>query len=93
MLILGTGGVAVFAIQFAKMMGHVPIVTSSSDEKLDRARAIGAAHTINYKSEAKWGEAVRQWTGGRGVDHVLEIGGPGTLRNRSPRAASAATSR
>lgn len=78
-LILGTGGVAVFAIQLAMIMGLVPIVTSSSDEKLEHARALGAAHTVNYKRETNWGEAVRNWTGGRGVDHVLEIGGPGTL--------------
>jgi NADPH:quinone reductase-like Zn-dependent oxidoreductase len=78
-LILGTGGVAIFALQFAKMMGATAIITSSSDAKLDRARSMGADHTINYKTETKWGEAVRDWTGGRGVDHVLEIGGPGTL--------------
>ncbi len=78
-LILGTGGVAIFALQFAKMMGATAIITSSSDAKLDRARSMGADHAINYKTEAKWGEAVRDWTGGRGVDHVLEIGGPGTL--------------
>jgi NADPH:quinone reductase-like Zn-dependent oxidoreductase len=78
-LILGTGGVAIFALQFAKMMGATAIITSSSDAKLDRARSMGADHAINYKTETKWGEAVREWTGGRGVDHVLEIGGPGTL--------------
>jgi len=78
-LILGTGGVAVFALQFAKMMGATAIITSSSDAKLERAKALGADHAINYRTEPKWGEAVRQWTGGRGVDHVLEIGGPGTL--------------
>jgi NADPH:quinone reductase-like Zn-dependent oxidoreductase len=78
-LILGTGGVAVFALQFAKMMGATAIITSSSDAKLERAKALGADHTINYKTETRWGEAVRDLTGGRGVDHVLEIGGPGTL--------------
>lgn len=78
-LILGTGGVAVFALQFAKMFGATAIVTSSSDAKLERAKALGADHTINYKTETKWGQAVLDWTGGRGVDHVLEIGGPGTL--------------
>jgi NADPH:quinone reductase-like Zn-dependent oxidoreductase len=78
-LILGTGGVAIFALQMAKLMGATAIITSSSDAKLERARALGADHTINYKSEPKWGDAVRRWTGGRGVDHVLEIGGPGTL--------------
>ncbi len=78
-LILGTGGVAVFALQFAKMMGATAVITSSSDAKLERAKALGADHTINYKTETRWGEAVRDLTGGRGVDHVLEIGGPGTL--------------
>lgn len=78
-LILGTGGVAVFALQFAKMFGATAIITSSSDSKLERAKALGADHTINYKTETKWGQAVLDWTGGRGVDHVLEIGGPGTL--------------
>jgi NADPH:quinone reductase-like Zn-dependent oxidoreductase len=78
-LVLGTGGVAIFALQFAKRMGAVVIVTSSSDEKLEQARALGADHTINYKTTPEWGEAVRRWTGGRGVDHVMELGGPGTL--------------
>ncbi len=78
-LILGTGGVAIFALQIAKEMGATAIITSSSDAKLERARGLGADHTINYRSEPKWGEAVRRWTGKRGVDHVLEIGGPGTL--------------
>lgn len=85
-LILGTGGVAIFALQFAKMMGATAIITSSSDAKLERAKSMGADHTVNYKSEPKWGDAVRKWTGGRGVDHVLEIGGPGTL----PQSISAA---
>ena len=78
-LVLGTGGVSIFALQFAKRMGATVIATSSSDEKLKRVRALGADHTINYKTEPKWGDAVRQWTGGRGVDHVIEVGGPGTL--------------
>lgn len=78
-LILGTGGVAVFALQFAKMLGATAVVTSSSDAKLERARALGADHTINYRSEPEWGKAVSKWSSGRGVDQVLEIGGPGTL--------------
>ncbi|NOT70072.1 MAG: NAD(P)-dependent alcohol dehydrogenase [Hyphomicrobium sp.] len=78
-LILGTGGVGVFALQMAKMMGATAIITSSSDAKLERAKAMGADHTINYRSDEKWGKAVLNYTGGRGVDHVLEIGGPGTL--------------
>lgn len=78
-LVLGTGGVAVFALQMAKAMGAAAIVTSSSDAKLERAKSLGAVHTINYRSDPSWGDSVRKWTGGRGVDHVLEIGGPGTL--------------
>jgi NADPH:quinone reductase-like Zn-dependent oxidoreductase len=78
-LILGTGGVAVFALQFAKAMGATAIVTSSSDAKLERARAMGADATVNYKTDPDWGNTVRQLTAKRGVDHVLEIGGPGTL--------------
>jgi NADPH:quinone reductase-like Zn-dependent oxidoreductase len=79
-LILGTGGVAIFALQFAKLAGAVPIVISSSDEKLARAKALGAAHTVNYKSVPEWGAEVRTLTGGRGVDLVVEIGGSGTLQ-------------
>jgi NADPH:quinone reductase-like Zn-dependent oxidoreductase len=78
-LVLGTGGVSIFALQFAKRMGATVIATSSSDEKLKRVRALGADHTINYKTEPKWGDAVRQWAHGRGVDHVIEVGGPSTL--------------
>jgi len=78
-LVLGSGGVSLFALQFAKAMGATVIATSSSDDKLARYRALGADHTINYKAEPKWGSAVRDWTGGRGVDHVMEVGGPGTL--------------
>lgn len=78
-LILGTGGVAIFALQMAKAMGATVIITSSSDAKLERARAMGAAHTINYNTDPNWGDTARKLTAGRGVDHVLEIGGPGTL--------------
>ena len=78
-LVLGTGGVSIFALQLAKLMGAVVVATSSSDEKLERARALGADHTINYRTTPEWGDAVRRWTDGRGVDHVVEIGGPGTL--------------
>lgn len=78
-LVLGTGGVAIFALQLAKAMGATAVVTSSSDAKLERARGLGADFTVNYKTDANWGETVRRWTGKRGVDHVLEIGGPGTL--------------
>jgi NADPH:quinone reductase-like Zn-dependent oxidoreductase len=78
-LVLGTGGVSIFALQFAKLMGATVIATSSSDEKLERARALGADHTINYKAEPEWGAAVKRLTDGRGADHVVEVGGPGTL--------------
>lgn len=78
-LTLGTGGVSMFALQFAKMMGASTIVTSSSDEKLERARALGADHTINYKQYPNWADQVLERTGGRGVDHVIEVGGPDTL--------------
>jgi NADPH:quinone reductase-like Zn-dependent oxidoreductase len=78
-LALGTGGVSIFALQIAKAMGATVIVTSSSDEKLKRARALGADHTINYKAEPRWSEAVLALTGGRGVDHVVDVVGPGAL--------------
>jgi NADPH:quinone reductase-like Zn-dependent oxidoreductase len=78
-LVLGTGGVSVFALQFAKMMGARVIATSSSDAKLERVRVLGADHTINYRQHPDWGQKVQDWTGGRGVDHVIEVGGPGTL--------------
>lgn len=78
-LVLGTGGVSIFGLQFAKAMGATVIATSSSDEKLERCRSLGADHAINYRSEPDWGMKVRELTGGRGVDHILEVGGPGTL--------------
>ena len=78
-LVLGTGGVSVFALQIAKAMGATVIATSSSDEKLERIRQLGADHLVNYRREGNWGERVRQLTHGRGVDHVVEVGGPGTL--------------
>lgn len=78
-LVQGTGGVSIFALQFAKAAGATVIATSSSDEKLDRLRQMGADHLINYKSDSNWGSTARQLTGGRGVDHVVEIGGAGTM--------------
>jgi NADPH:quinone reductase-like Zn-dependent oxidoreductase len=78
-LVQGTGGVALFALKFAKLLGARVIVISSSDEKLERVREMGADHGINYKSTPGWGKAVRDWTGGVGVDHVVELGGAGTL--------------
>lgn len=78
-LVQGTGGVSIFALQFAKAAGATVIATSSSDEKLERLRKLGADHLINYRQEENWGKAARAYTGGRGVDHVVEIGGAGTL--------------
>lgn len=78
-LVQGTGGVSIFALQFAKAHGARVIATSSSDEKLDRLKAMGADHLINYKAVPNWGAKAAELTGGRGVDHVVEIGGAGTL--------------
>lgn len=78
-LVQGSGGVSIFALQFAKAAGATVIATSSSGEKLERLTELGADHVINYKEEAEWGKAALQWTAGRGVDSVVEIGGPGTL--------------
>lgn len=78
-LLLGTGGVSVFALQFAVMHGARAIVTSSSDAKLERARAMGAAGTVNYRATPNWERAVLDLTGGIGADHVLEVGGAGTM--------------
>lgn len=79
-LVQGTGGVSIFALQFAKMAGANVVATSSSDEKLERLKALGADHVINYRSNPKWGETARDMTGGRGVDHVIDVGGPSTLQ-------------
>lgn len=79
-LLQGTGGVSIFALQFAKMLGARVIITSSSDEKLERARALGADDTINYKKDLKWGQTARALVGKRGVDHIVEVGGAGTLK-------------
>ncbi len=78
-LALGTGGVSIFALQFATAMGARVIVTSSSDEKLARAKKLGAFGTINYKGDSAWEKSVFKLTEGRGVDHVVEVGGAGTL--------------
>lgn len=78
-LVQGTGGVSIFALQFAKMAGATVIATSSSDAKLERLRAMGADHLINYRSTPEWGSKVRELTDNRGVDHVIEVGGPATL--------------
>jgi NADPH:quinone reductase-like Zn-dependent oxidoreductase len=78
-LTLGTGGVSIAALQIAKAMGARVIVTSSSDEKLARAMALGADQGINYREQPEWGQVAIELTGGKGVDHVVELGGPGTL--------------
>jgi NADPH:quinone reductase-like Zn-dependent oxidoreductase len=75
----GTGGVSLFAVQFARLAGARVIISSSSDAKLERARGLGASEGINYKTTPDWEKAVRQLTGGVGVDHVVELGGAGTL--------------
>jgi NADPH:quinone reductase-like Zn-dependent oxidoreductase len=85
-LTLGTGGVSVFAVQFAKMHGARVIATSSSDEKLAGVRKLGADETINYKKTPDWDKEVSRLTGGIGVDHVIEVGGAGTL----PKSVNAA---
>ncbi len=78
-LLLGTGGVSIWALQVAKLMGARVAITSSSDEKLARAQALGADHVVNYRRTVEWGRAIRDWSDGRGVDHIVEVGGPGTL--------------
>jgi NADPH:quinone reductase-like Zn-dependent oxidoreductase len=78
-LLQGTGGVSVFGLQLAHAMGITTIITSSSDQKLARAKTLGAVYCINYKTTPEWDKAAREFTGGRGVDHVLEVGGADTL--------------
>lgn len=78
-LTLGTGGVSLFALQFARLAGAHVIITSSSDEKLGRALALGASDGINYRTAQEWDRPVRELTGGIGVDQVVELGGAGTL--------------
>lgn len=78
-LVQGTGGVSLFALQFARVAGATVIATSSSAEKLERLKALGADHVVNYRDNEKWEEEVLALTGGVGVDHVIEVGGPNTL--------------
>jgi NADPH:quinone reductase-like Zn-dependent oxidoreductase len=78
-LVQGTGGVSLFALQFARISGARVIVTSSSSEKLERARELGAADGINYREVPAWGKRAKELTGGVGADHVVEVGGAGTL--------------
>jgi NADPH:quinone reductase-like Zn-dependent oxidoreductase len=84
-LVQGTGGVSIFALQFAKLAGAKVFVISSSDEKLERARQLGADDALNYREKPHWDDWVLGLTGKRGVDHVIEVGGAGTLQ-RSMRA-------
>ncbi|WP_417620222.1 zinc-dependent alcohol dehydrogenase family protein [Parasphingorhabdus sp.] len=79
-LVQGTGGVSLFALQFAKAAGAKVIATSSSTEKMDRLKALGADHVINYAENENWGDAVLDLTGGLGVEHIVEVGGPNTLK-------------
>jgi NADPH:quinone reductase-like Zn-dependent oxidoreductase len=78
-LVQGTGGVSLFALQFARLAGARVLATSSSDEKLQRTSALGASDGINYRTTPDWDAAARTLTGGVGVDHVVEVGGAGTL--------------
>jgi NADPH:quinone reductase-like Zn-dependent oxidoreductase len=78
-LLQGTGGVSLFALQFAKVSGARIIIMSSSDEKLARTLKMGAAEGINYRTTPDWDKRVRELTDGRGVDHIVEVGGAGTL--------------
>ncbi|MGR8919131.1 MAG: zinc-dependent alcohol dehydrogenase family protein [Gammaproteobacteria bacterium] len=79
-LLLGTGGVSIVALQLCGLLGARAVITSSSDAKLERARALGAWQTVNYREKPEWQDEVLALTDGRGVDHVVEVGGPGTLQ-------------
>ncbi len=78
-LVQGTGGVSIFGLQFAKLAGARVIITSSSDEKLERAKRLGADHGINYATAPDWDKRAKELTGGGGVDHIIEVGGAGTF--------------
>jgi NADPH:quinone reductase-like Zn-dependent oxidoreductase len=78
-LAMGTGGVSIFGLQLAKAAGASVILTSSSDAKLERGRALGASAGINYRNQPDWDARARELTGGKGVDHILEVGGKQTL--------------
>jgi alcohol dehydrogenase len=78
-LILGSGGVSVFALQIAKAMGCTVIATTSSDAKVQTLRSLGADHVVHYATDSSWGEQIRALTGGRGVNRVVEVGGAGSL--------------
>jgi len=76
----GTGGVSIFGLQFAKAAGYRTVITSSSDEKLARAKALGADHLVNYKTTPEWSKPVKAATGGVGADFIMEVGGAGTIQ-------------
>lgn len=78
-LVMGTGGVSICALQMARAMGAQVIATSSSEEKMQRLKTMGADHVLNYRTQENWGEQVMELTGGRGADIIAEVGGPGSL--------------
>ncbi|MCI3135541.1 zinc-dependent alcohol dehydrogenase family protein [Phenylobacterium aquaticum] len=78
-LVQGSGGVSTFALQLARAVGATVIATTSSDRKAEQLKAMGASAVVNYAADPQWGKAVRALTGGRGVDRVVEVGGPGTI--------------
>jgi NADPH:quinone reductase-like Zn-dependent oxidoreductase len=80
LLLLGTGGVSVFALLFAKLVGASVAITSSSEAKLERARGLGADHGILRHADLHWGRSAARWAGGEGVDQVIEVGGAGTFQ-------------
>lgn len=86
-LTLGSGGVSIFALQLARLLGARVIATTGSAEKAERLRALGASEVIDYRQDPAWGERVRALTGGRGADCVVEVGGPATI-NQSLRAVA-----
>lgn len=78
-LVQGSGGVSIFALQLARAVGATVIATTSSAAKAEQLRALGASEVVNYAEDLQWGKSVRALTGGRGVDRVVEVGGPGTI--------------
>ena len=92
LLVQGTGGVSIFALQFAKLAGARVIATSGHDEKLAKVKLLGASEFINYKTTSDWDKKVRELTGGVGVDQIIEVGGAGTLPRSLRLSASAVTS-
>ncbi|MDX2224507.1 MAG: NAD(P)-dependent alcohol dehydrogenase [Rhodospirillaceae bacterium] len=86
-LLIGTGGVSIFGVQIAKALGLTAVITSSADDKLARAKAIGAAAGVNYKTNADWPKAVQEATGGKGADVIVETAGPGNLEKSFAAAA------